>query len=59
MVGAIVHTFFFLLDVFLGSELGDTALPMDILDATILSSNFWPPIQVIIANSINCICTSY
>ncbi|XP_024029437.1 anaphase-promoting complex subunit 2 [Morus notabilis] len=28
-----------------GSELGDTALPMDILDATILSSNFWPPIQ--------------
>lgn len=28
-----------------GSELGNTELPMDILDATIISSNFWPPIQ--------------
>ncbi|XP_015895049.3 anaphase-promoting complex subunit 2 [Ziziphus jujuba] len=28
-----------------GAELGDTALPMDILNATIISSNFWPPIQ--------------
>ncbi|KAL5553745.1 hypothetical protein UlMin_041146 [Ulmus minor] len=28
-----------------GAELEDYALPMDILDATIISSNFWPPIQ--------------
>lgn len=30
----------------IGDELGDTALPMDILDTTIISSNFWPSIQV-------------
>ncbi|KAB1208114.1 Anaphase-promoting complex subunit 2 [Morella rubra] len=28
-----------------GSELGEHAVSMDILDATIISSNFWPPIQ--------------
>ena len=29
------------------SELGESGLSLDILDATIISSNFWPPIQVI------------
>ncbi|XP_042978465.1 anaphase-promoting complex subunit 2 isoform X2 [Carya illinoinensis] len=28
-----------------GVELGDNAVSMDLLDATIISSNFWPPIQ--------------
>ncbi|XP_038707885.1 anaphase-promoting complex subunit 2 [Tripterygium wilfordii] len=28
-----------------GSEAGDTAVSLDNLDATIISSNFWPPIQ--------------
>ncbi|RVW84122.1 Anaphase-promoting complex subunit 2 [Vitis vinifera] len=28
-----------------GSELGETGVSLDILDATIISSNFWPPIQ--------------
>ncbi|KAF5449594.1 hypothetical protein F2P56_030023 [Juglans regia] len=28
-----------------GAELGDNAVSMDLLDATIISSNFWPPIQ--------------
>ncbi|XP_050372701.1 anaphase-promoting complex subunit 2 isoform X2 [Argentina anserina] len=28
-----------------GGELGNTRVSMDILDATIISSNFWPPIQ--------------
>ncbi|XP_061992637.1 anaphase-promoting complex subunit 2 isoform X1 [Rosa rugosa] len=28
-----------------GGELGDNRVSMDILDATIISSNFWPPIQ--------------
>lgn len=28
-----------------GAEVGETAVSMDILDATIISSNFWPPIQ--------------
>ena len=50
-MGQFFHSYF-PLDVFLGSELGNTELPMDILDATIISSNFWPPIQVIICRSI-------
>ncbi|KAG6654241.1 hypothetical protein CIPAW_05G131900 [Carya illinoinensis] len=29
-----------------GVELGDNAVSMDLLDATIISSNFWPPIQL-------------
>ncbi|KAL6350708.1 hypothetical protein AAG906_028166 [Vitis piasezkii] len=29
----------------IGSELGETGVSLDILDATIISSNFWPPIQ--------------
>ncbi|XP_062111551.1 anaphase-promoting complex subunit 2 isoform X3 [Humulus lupulus] len=32
-------------DVFVDSEPEDTGLAMDILDATIISSNFWPQIQ--------------
>ncbi|RVW32041.1 Anaphase-promoting complex subunit 2 [Vitis vinifera] len=31
--------------MFIGSELGETGVSLDILDATIISSNFWPPIQ--------------
>ncbi|KAG7979237.1 hypothetical protein I3843_05G120900 [Carya illinoinensis] len=34
------------MNVFLGAELGDNAVSMDLLDATIISSNFWPPIQL-------------
>ena len=37
----------FYMDSFLGSDLGNTGLPMDILNASIISSNFWPPIQVV------------
>jgi len=29
-----------------GVELGDSAISMDVTSATIISSNFWPPIQV-------------
>jgi len=29
-----------------GVEVGDSAISMDVISATIISSNFWPPIQV-------------
>jgi len=29
-----------------GTEVGDSAISMDVISATIISSNFWPPIQV-------------
>ncbi|KAJ0095798.1 hypothetical protein Patl1_15983 [Pistacia atlantica] len=29
-----------------GAELGEDAVSLDILDATIISSNFWPPMQI-------------
>jgi hypothetical protein len=37
---------FLMVNEFLGSEPAETGASMDILNATILSSNFWPPIQV-------------
>lgn len=34
------------MNVLLGAELGEDAVSLDILNATIISSNFWPPMQV-------------
>lgn len=39
-------TIFSLVNEFLGLEPLETGVSLDILDATIISSNFWPPIQV-------------
>jgi len=35
-----------------GVEVGDSPISMDVISATIISSNFWPPIQVCSQNHL-------
>ncbi|KAK0578450.1 hypothetical protein LWI29_010635 [Acer saccharum] len=45
-----------------GVELGEKGVPLDILDATIISSNFWPPMQdeaLIVPGSVDKLLSDY